>query len=568
VRQERKTLISSLSLASPSKSKVMSSKQLSPFSFLSANYQFNKDDKIRYLMLGVRLSILANVVFMILGLFIRIDLSILTGLMLIPCLIAWLLLRKNLHETAIHVMSTGYAFALLISPWLIGPTYAPILVYVFILFVANLIFHSQTVKTLYIAVVFLCIYAYILGNINTTKLELPYIQFVEFGVLIFVMSFIMIALNVFILDIENFKQQLREREIFLDNMINSSPNAVFVKNDKLQIVLVNDKFVEIQGRPREAFIGKTAVEIQGKFEGYEQIEAEDKAILAGEKQVIGHIVTGIEDGKQMWFEYNITQEKLQEIALKEKNEQLEKYIESNMQLENFAHIASHDLREPIRSVVSFGQLLKRKAADKLDKDESEYLDFIITASKNMTELINDLLAYALVDSQKPTFKDTQLEPLLEAILLQMQTAIGEKQATINYNNLPEKIYGNPTQIAQLFQNLIANGIKFNRPGVPPVLTIFVKEVGHHWQFSVSDNGIGIAPEYHQRIFLLFRRLHTREVYKGSGVGLATCKKIVDLHQGKIWIESQEGQGTTFHFTIRKNLDATHSDIPNDTPQVS
>jgi len=573
------------------KPKSMPDSQLSPFPFLSASFRFNEDDKTRYLMLGVLLAMFANVIFITLGYFIRIDLSILATFLLIPCLVAWLLLRKNLYEIAIHVMSISYALGFMVSPWFIGQIYAPILVYIFILLVANLVFHSLAVKSLYILATFLAVYAYILGNINTTKPELPYIQFVEFGMLTFVMSFIMIALNVFILDIKSFKDQLREREIFLDNIINASPNAIFVKNDKQQFVLVNDKLLEVEGRPREIFIGKTAVELQGKFDGYEQIEMEDAEILAGKKQIIGNILTGMEDGKQLWFEYSkipikdeqknivgilgtirdITQKKLQEIALKDKNEQLKKYIESNMQLENFAHIASHDLREPIRSIVSFSQLLKRKAKVKLDKDESEYLGFIITASKNMTALIDDLLAYALVDSKKPTFENVCLEPIFEALLLQMRAAIDEKQATINYDNLPEKIYGNPTQITQLFQNLISNSIKFSRPDVPLVITIYAKEEGHHWQFSVSDNGIGISPEYHERIFLLFRRLHTREFYEGSGVGLATCKKIVDLHKGEIWLESQEGQGTTFYFTIQKWLDAeakiVRSRIPNDIPQV-
>ncbi len=543
-------------------------------------------------MRGIYLAISANIAFIIMGFFVRIELTILSGLLLIPCFIAWLFLKKNLHEAAIHTMSIGYALGFIGSPWLIGRAYAPILIYISILLVANLVFRSRQIKVLYFLVTFLSTYAYILANTNTTQPELPHIYLVEFGMLLFIILFITNALNIFIVDIQKFKHQLREREIFLDNIINASPNAVFVKNDRLKIVLVNDKFVEIEGRPRETFMGKTAVEIQGEFEGYEQIEAEDHAILAGKKEVIGNVVTGIENGKQLWFEYskipikdeqkniigilgvtkNITQEKLQEIALKEKNEQLEKYIESNMQLENFAHIASHDLREPIRSIVSFSQLLKRNAKEKLDKNESEYLDFIVTASKNMTALIDDLLAYALVDSQKPAFRNIWLEPLFESLLLQMRAAIDEKQATINYDNIPEKIYGNPTQITQLFQNLISNSIKFSRPGIPPVITIRAEEQGHYWQFSVSDNGIGISPEYYERIFLLFRRLHTRDIYTGSGIGLATCKKIVDLHKGEIWLESQEGQGSTFHFTIRKWFEAeakiVRSMMPNGVQPVS
>lgn len=551
----------------------MSSNQLSPFSFLSTNFSINKDDKKDYLMRGVKLAVLANIVFIVIGIFIRIDLSILSVLLLVPCVITYILLEKGWHEAAIHAMSLGYALGFIASPWLIGRAYAPILIYVSILLIANLVFQSRKVKTLYFLATFLSIYAYVLANTHTQKEELPYVEFIEFCMLFFTILFITNALNIFIVDIKKFRHQLREREVFLDNIINASPDAIFVKNDKFKVVLVNDKFVEIEGRPRETFIGKTATEIQGEFQGYEQVQLEDAEILGGEKQVIGNIVTGMEDGKQLWFEYskipikdehknivgilgtirNITQKKRQEIALQEKNEQLQKYIESNMQLENFAHIASHDLREPIRSIVSFSQLLKRKAKNKLDKDESEYLDFVISASKNMTALIDDLLAYALINSKKPSYEIVCLESLFKIILQQMHVSIDEKQATIKYDNLPKTIYGNPTQLTQLFQNLISNSIKFSRPNVPPVIAIHAQESGHHWQFEVSDNGIGISPEYHEKIFLLFRRLHTRETYEGTGIGLATCKKIVEQHQGKIWLESNKEQGTTFCFTIHKWL---------------
>ncbi len=575
------------SLHNKLKSKVMSASQLSPISFRNADYQFKKDSKIIYIKWGVKLAILSNVVFIVVGFFININLSLIALLLLISCLVAWLLLKKDMHEATIHCMSLSYALGFIALPWLIGPIYAPILVYIFILLVANLVFHSDTVKVLYFSVIFLSIYAYILGNINTKHPELPYIQFVEFGMLVFVMLFIANALQVFLLDIKNFKYQLREREIFLDNIINTSPNIISVKNEKRQFVLVNDKFLEIEDRPREAYIGKTLMEVHGKFEDGKRLKDEDIQILTGEKQIISNIITAILEGQKTWFDYtkvpmkdehknivgilgvtkNITQKKLHEIVLQEKNEQLEKYIESNMQLENFAHIASHDLREPIRTIVSFSQLLKGKAKDKLSEDESEYLDFIITASKNMTALIDDLLSYALVNSKKPAFEDVYLAPLFEALLLQMRVAIQEKEAIITYDGLPEKIMGNPRLLTQLLQNLLSNGIKFRRPDRSPVIAIRAKDLGHYWQFSVSDNGIGISPEYHDRIFLLFRRLHTREVYEGSGIGLATCKKIVDFHQGNIWLDSQKGQGTTFHFTIHKNLESEakiRSTISNET----
>ncbi len=406
--------------------------------------------------------------------------------------------------------------------------------------------------------------------------------------LIFTILFIAISLNVIVRYIHSNKKELRKREYFLGKIIDTSPDAIFVKNNKRQFILVNDKFAEIEGRPKDTFIGKTAVEIQGQFGSDADLAKEDYNIIQTGESITNQIVTGIENGEQLWFAYskfpitdedgqvvgilgvtkNITQQKRRQIALNQKNAELQKYIESNMQLENFAHIASHDLREPIRSIVSFSQLLKRNAKNKLSKDEDEYLDFVIAASQNMARQIEDLLTYALIDTKKVKFEPVNIDQLLHNIADNMQIIIDEKQAQIDYQNIPNIIIANTSQMAQLFQNLISNAIKFSRPDTPPIINIIGEEHPDYWQFNVIDNGIGIAPEYHEKIFLLFHRLHTREVYQGTGIGLAICKKVVDHHNGKIWVSSNEGPGTTFHFTINKHLNwkapKIRSSIPGDS----
>jgi len=526
-----------------------------------------------YLLRGIFIAILANLVFIAIGSLVGHGLVTLCILLLIPCLIACFLIKIKEPDMAIHVMSLGYGVGFIGSPWLIGRAYSPILIYVSIILVANLVFQSRRVRLLYFLTTFLSIYAYVLANTYTSKPQLPYIEVIEFAMLFFSILFIYNALSIFFKDIKIYKQQVKEREYFLEKIINTSPDAIFVKNNRRQYVLVNNKFTEVEGRPKETFLGKTALEIQGKFEHEKVITKEDNTIIRTKRPVLNKVVTGMENRRQLWFTYSkvpivddnqnvigilgitrdITREKEQAITLNKKNAELQKYIASNMQLENFAHIASHDLREPIRSIVGFSQLLKRKAKHKLDKSENEYLDFVITASQNMATQIKDLLDYALVDSKTPKFRTFHFAEMLELVLKQLRDTIEDKKADIKYQDVPKIIMGNERQINQLFQNLISNAIKFSHPDIPPVIHINAEELTSHWQFSVSDNGIGILPEYHEKIFLLFRRLHTREVYHGTGIGLAICKKIVEQHKGKIWLTSEKERGTTFYFTIDKQL---------------
>jgi len=235
-----------------------------------------------------------------------------------------------------------------------------------------------------------------------------------------------------------------------------------------------------------------------------------------------------------------------EEALKEKTEELAR---SNRDLEQFAYVASHDLQEPLRMVTSYVQLLARRYKGKLDSDADEFIGFAEDGAIRMWNLINDLLAYSRVGMRSRQLEPADCETALSQSLDNLKVAIEENGAVVTHDALPTVMADNP-QLVQLFQNLIENAIKFHG-AAPPRLHVSASSNGNGWTFSVRDNGIGIAPEYTKRIFTIFQRLHSREEYAGTGIGLAICQKIVERHGGRIWVESQTGQGATFYFTLPK-----------------
>lgn len=220
---------------------------------------------------------------------------------------------------------------------------------------------------------------------------------------------------------------------------------------------------------------------------------------------------------------------------------------SNKELEEFAYVASHDLQEPLRSVAGACQLLQRRYSEKLDASALEFIDFAVSGAKRMEELINDLLAYSRVSTKAREPILTDLNKVCADVLENLRSAIHDTQAVITKDQLPTMAV-DPWQVSQLFQNLIANALKFRGKAAPHIHIGAVAET-NVWHFSVKDNGIGINPKYFDRIFVVFKRLHTRDQYPGTGIGLASCKKIVERHGGSIWVESAEGKGTTFHFTL-------------------
>ncbi len=222
---------------------------------------------------------------------------------------------------------------------------------------------------------------------------------------------------------------------------------------------------------------------------------------------------------------------------------------SNKELEQFAYVASHDLQEPLRMVGSYVQLLARRYKGKIDQDADDFINFAVDGAARMQNMINDLLAYSRVGTRSKPFVQADLEKVLNRALMNLQVAIAEKSAVVNHDPLPS-LTGDETQLIQLFQNLVGNAIKFqDKSKGAPVVHIGAVSRDGEWVFSVRDNGIGIEPQYLERIFHIFERLHRDSEYAGTGIGLALCKRIVERHGGRIWVESEPGRGSTFLFTI-------------------
>jgi signal transduction histidine kinase len=227
---------------------------------------------------------------------------------------------------------------------------------------------------------------------------------------------------------------------------------------------------------------------------------------------------------------------------------IEELARSNAELEQFAYVSSHDLQEPLRMVASYTQLLEKRYGDKFDSKGELFLHYIVDGAKRMQQLIDDLLTFSRVGAHHQSLRPVSSQGALDVALLNLKHAIDESGAQIKRENLP-KVIGDTTQLAQLFQNLISNAIKFRGDKVP-FIEIDAKKKNSFWLFMVRDNGIGIDADHFDRIFLVFQRLHGRGEYPGSGIGLAICKKIVELHGGQIWVESKVGHGSAFCFTLR------------------
>jgi signal transduction histidine kinase len=228
----------------------------------------------------------------------------------------------------------------------------------------------------------------------------------------------------------------------------------------------------------------------------------------------------------------------------------ERLARSNRELEHFAYIASHDLQEPLRMIASFLQLLSMEYDEKIDQEGKEYIKFAVDGAIRMKSLIEDLLTYSRVESKGKAFVPTDMEEVFERVLLDLNQNIKESGASVTHDPLPT-LKADSLQMMQLLQNLIRNGIKFHGEETPRI-HVSARRKDEEWLFSVKDNGIGIEPQYQERIFIIFQRLHTRDEYSGTGIGLAICKRIVERHGGRIWVQSELGKGATFFFTIPVN----------------
>jgi PAS domain S-box-containing protein len=283
---------------------------------------------------------------------------------------------------------------------------------------------------------------------------------------------------------------------------------------------------------------------RGEWCGEVQIQSTD-----GQRLTVSVSSTLLKNGKGepiaiIGLGRDVTERKRIERELEEKAEELRR---SNEELVRFAYIASHDLQEPLRTISSFGGLLEKEAAGKLDERSKEYLRYILEGSSRMRDLINDLLEYSRVGTSKKEFSQVNMNEAVNRALRSLRSSVRESGAKIDVHELPA-IRGDMSQMIQLFQNLIANALKF-RGSSKPRIEVSAITYGDDLVFSIKDNGIGIDLKYQDRLFMMFSRLHTRDEYPGTGIGLAISKKIVERHGGRIWFESEVGKGTTFYFTL-------------------
>ena len=358
-----------------------------------------------------------------------------------------------------------------------------------------------------------------------------------------------------IAELEEHADELREREIRYLTVLETADDAIFIKDAEGRYVVVNPVLARRLGRSRENLIGKIPTDIYPEPIG-SKIRADDLETLQGGKMVENEEGIMTPEGPRVVLarKVPIRESEGRVVGLlgisrdiTERKKLEEALVAHTEELEQFAYVASHDLQEPLRMVSSFVQLLARRYQGALDKEADEFIDFAVDGAKRMQRLINDLLEYSQVGTQERSPEVTDCEDILAQVTTNLKSSIEETEATVTHDSLPT-IMADPTQLSQLFQNLIGNAVKFCGERKPRV-HIGASDEDGEWVFSVRDNGIGIDKEHADRVFAIFQRLHGRGKYPGTGIGLAICKKIVERHGGRIWLDSEECRGSTFYFTI-------------------
>ena len=349
-------------------------------------------------------------------------------------------------------------------------------------------------------------------------------------------------------------------------LLEAAPDAMVVVNQTGDIVLLNRQAEKQFGYSRDELLGQQVTNIIP--EGFaERLIADD--LRSAEDALAQQIGTGIEltarrkDGTDFPIELMLSPlasgdmilvtAAIRDITVRKKAEAdlLQTVAElnrSNEELGQFAYLASHDLQEPLRMVASYTQLLSRRYKGRLDSDADEFIAFAVDGASRMQRLIEDLLSYSRVGTKGQPLVATSSEAALEQALANLHVAVEEHGAEVTHDPLPT-VLADEVQLIQLFQNLVGNAIKYQDSGVPKIHVSAARNGDRMWTFSVKDNGLGIGPEYLEKVFGMFERLHRRDGYAGTGIGLAICRKIVERHGGEISVESQLGEGSTFHFAL-------------------
>jgi len=355
--------------------------------------------------------------------------------------------------------------------------------------------------------------------------------------------------------------ELERTNVYNKALMNSMLDILMTTDPEGVITEVNDATERISGYTRQELIRQP---FRKFFTDPERAQAGIDEVITQNEVSNYELMVVTKDGRQIPVSYNATvvrdsKGKITGVvgsarnmsvfkkAEKQKAETMNELGRSNAELEQFAYISSHDLQEPLRMVSSYTELLSRRYKGKLDADADEFIAYARDGAIRMQKMINDLLTYSRVSAIKSEFKPIDCEDVLESGLTNLKAAIEESDVAVTHDPLPT-VMGTRSQFVQLFQNLIGNAIKF-RAEKGPCIHISAQQKGNEWVFSVKDNGIGIQSEHKERIFVVFQRLHDKEDYPGTGIGLSICKKIVEGHGGRIWIESEPGKGSTFYFTI-------------------
>jgi PAS domain S-box-containing protein len=329
-------------------------------------------------------------------------------------------------------------------------------------------------------------------------------------------------------------------------------------------LLVNPRFCEIVGHRREDLLDRPSRHLMYPEDLETDLE-NTRRLLTGELQSYSMDMRWHRDlGPDVWirqtrslarepggapkyFVVVVEDISLRKLAEEQRSHGTEELARSNAELEQFAYVVSHDLQEPLRMVASYVQLLEARYKDRLDSDAHEFIAYAVDGATRMKQMIGDLLAYSRVGRQGKELVPVACEAVLAQACADVEAAMAEAAAEVSHGPLPT-VLGNAGQLTHLFQNLIGNAIKF-RGQAPPRIHVTAELNGQEWVFSVRDNGIGLDPQFADRIFMVFQRLHRHEDYPGTGIGLAIARKIVEHHGGRIWVESEPGQGATFHFTV-------------------